>query len=210
MTRAPIVYLDDRAGRRWRVKLPSTKYERVENIERKVAELLTEGKIVGFYHGRSEFGPRALGKRSILADPRSPETQRILNEKVKHRQWFRPFAPAVLEEHCSEYFDLTEPSPHMLLVAAVHEDKKNKIPAITHVDGTARVQTVPKGTDPYRRVIEYFFEMTGIPMVLNTSFNDHGEPIVESPLDAYQCFTWTFMDALAMGPFLVTKVSADE
>jgi len=177
----------------------------MENIEKHVALLLSQGKIVGFFTGPSEFGPRALGHRSILADPRDPKTQDILNHKVKHRQWFRPFAPAVLEEEAHKYFHLSAPSPHMLLVAKVREDKISSIPSVTHIDGTARVQTVGKAGGAYRKVIEEFFAITGVPVILNTSFNDNGEPIIESPLDAVICFTSTMMDALAIGPFLVTK-----
>jgi len=201
----PFLYKDDRDGKKWRIHFPELKISKSTNIEKDVAELLAQGNIVGFFTGRSEFGPRALGHRSILADPRSQEMQQKLNDKVKHRQWFRPFAPAVLEEHCSEYFKLDRPSPYMLLVANVLKDKKSSIPAITHVDGTARVQTVPPGNDPFRKVIEYFYTITGVPVLLNTSFNDHGEPVIESPLDALTCFTSTFMDALALGPYLITK-----
>ncbi len=201
----PFIYRDDREGKRWKVKLPRVRYRRLDNIEQHVAKLLADGKIVGFFTGRSEFGPRALGHRSILTDSRSTKIQQILNDKVKHRQWFRPFAPAVLEEYAAEYFDLKAPSPHMLLVADVHEEKKSVIPAITHVDGTARVQTVAPGTGSFRKVIEEFHKLTGVAVILNTSFNDHGEPVIETPLDAFACFTQTHMDALALGPYLILK-----
>lgn len=199
------IYRDDRAGARWKIRLPGFVKERFDNIEKEVAKLLVAGKIVGFFTGGSEFGPRALGHRSILADPRDPNMQDIINEKVKHRQWFRPFAPAVLEEHTGDYFKLDAPSPYMLLVADVLPDKLDAIPAITHVDGTARVQTVPPGDNPFRTVLEAFYELTGMPVILNTSFNDHGHPIVETPLDALACFTSTMMDVLALGPFLIRK-----
>lgn len=204
------IYRDDRAGARWKVNLPRFTKKRYDNIEIEVAKLLAAGKIVGFFTGGSEFGPRALGHRSILADPRDPKMQDTINDKVKHRQWFRPFAPAVLEEHTSEYFKLDSPSPHMLLVADVLPDKLDVIPAITHVDGTARVQTVAPSDDPFRKVIEAFFELTGMPVVLNTSFNDHGHPIIETPLDAFASFTSTLMDALALGPYLIQKEPGDE
>ena len=205
----PFIFRDDCNGKRWKVNLPAVRYERVDDIEKRVAALLAKGGIVGFFTGRSEFGPRALGRRSILADPRDPKMLQLLNDKVKHRQWFRPYAPAVLAEHAKEYFNLKSPSPHMLLVADVLEDKKRIIPAVTHIDGTSRVQTVEKNGGSIRRVIEEFHRLTGVPMVLNTSFNDHGEPIVETPLDAFACFTKTHIDALALGPFLVTKERAD-
>lgn len=207
--RPTFLFSDTRDNRRWRVDLPPIRYERVDNIEKRVAELLVEEKVVGFFTGRSEFGPRALGNRSILTHARSARMQQILNDKVKHRQWFRPFAPAVLLEHAETYFALSGPSPHMLLVADVLEDKKDVIPAITHVDGTARVQTVAADTGAFRRVIEAYYELTGVPVILNTSFNDHGEPIVETPLDAFACFTATYMDALALGPYLILKEGSD-
>ena len=201
----PFRYRDDRGGRKWRLSLPPLHRERPDNLEQAVAKLLADGKIVGWFEGRSEIGPRALGHRSILADPRSAQMQQILNDKVKHRQWFRPFAPAILEESCSKYFRLDVPSPHMLLVADVVPEKRDVIPAVIHVDDTARVQTVAPGSGSFRRIIEEFFALTGVPVILNTSFNDHGEPIVETPLDALACFTGTFMDALAVAPYLITK-----
>jgi len=203
------VYPDDRAGRRWSAPNIPLVVERPPDLCAAVARLLTAGHIVGWFQGGSEFGPRALGQRSILADPRDPQMHHRLNEQVKHRQWFRPYAPAVLLEHLSEWFDLDVPSPHMLLVAPVRPEKAKLIPAIVHVDGTARVQTVAPGDGPYREVVERFYELTGVPVILNTSFNDHGEPIVETPLDAYQCFATTALDALAIGPLLVRKAVAD-
>jgi len=206
----PFIYHDDRAGRLWTAPNIPLSVERPKDLPDLVARLLVEGKIIGWFQGGSEFGPRALGQRSILADPRDPEMHKHLNDTVKHRQWFRPYAPAILLEYLEEWFDLDVPSPHMLLVAPVREDQKDKVPAIVHVDGTARIQTVAADTGPYRRVIERFFHYTEVPLILNTSFNDHGEPIVETPLDAYQCFATTAIDALAIGPFLVTKVGDDE
>lgn len=205
----PFIYRDDRNGRRWRLPNLPLRITRPANLPERVAELLAAGRIVGWFQGGSEFGPRALGQRSILADPRDPDMHRRLSEEIKHRQWFRPYAPAVLLEHLADWFDLTVPSPHMLLVAPVRPDKLDRVPAITHVDGTARVQTVAPGDGPYRLLIEAFFARTGVPVVLNTSFNDHGEPIVETPLDAYQCLATTGLDALAIGPLLVEKESVD-
>ncbi|MDP8225731.1 MAG: carbamoyltransferase C-terminal domain-containing protein [Candidatus Lernaella stagnicola] len=199
------VYRDDRAGRRWIVPHLPIDVTRPDDVPGAVAALLAEGRVVGWFQGGSEFGPRALGHRSILADPRDANVHAYLNEHVKHRQWFRPYAPAVLAEHLEEWFDLHVPSPHMLLVADVLADKRERVPAIVHIDGTARVQTVDADGGLFRAVIERFHELTGMPMVLNTSFNDHGEPIVETPLDAYQCFTTTALDALAIGPLLITK-----
>ena len=205
----PFLYKDDRDGRKWKVALPDIKYQRCDDIEKRVAQLLANGKIVGFFTGGCEFGPRALGHRSILADPRNPKMQDILNDKVKHRQWFRPFAPAVLEERAKDYFDLAAPSPHMLLVARVKQEMISVIPSVTHIDKTARVQTVADDGGAFRKVIEEFYAITGVAVVLNTSFNDNGEPIVETPLDAFTSFTSTMMDALALGPFLVTKEGVD-
>ena len=200
------VYSDDRDGRRWRVRWPRFRVETPECVEEEVARLLGEGRIVGVFWGRSEFGPRALGNRSILADPRSEEIRDRLNERVKHRQWFRPYAPVVLEEKAAEWFVLDQPSPYMLIVARVRKEKRPLVPAITHVDGTARVQTVaPGGNSRIRRVVEAFDRATGVPMVLNTSFNIHGEPIVCTPEDAYKCFMRTEMDYLVVNNFLLSK-----
>jgi len=153
-----------------------------------------------------EFGPRALGARSILADPRNPKMKDILNEKVKHRESFRPYAPSVILEDAKEYFELDCPSPFMLLVARVREDKRKIIPAVTHVDGTARIQTVSREENSlYYDLIQRFKDITGVPLIINTSFNVRGEPIVCSPEDAYQCFLKTEMDCLVMENFLIKK-----
>lgn len=177
-----------------------------DNICRDAAKLLSEHKIVGWLQGRMEFGPRALGNRSILADPRIDEMKDILNNKVKHREPFRPFAPTVLLEECGDYFDFAYPSPFMSFVYNVLEDKKAAVPAITHVDGTARVQTIRKKDNPrYYELISEFKKITGVPIVLNTSFNVRGEPIVCAPEDAIKCFMNTEMDYLALGDYLVEK-----
>lgn len=176
------------------------------DVEKKAAQILAEGKVLGWFQGRMEFGPRALGNRSILADPRRVEMKDILNMKVKHREWFRPFAPSVLEEHCREYFDDPRPSPFMLTACNVLVEKRKLVPAITHVDGTGRVQTVDKVSNRhYRLLIEEFYHLTGTPLILNTSFNTRGEPMVCSPEDAIKTFLNTQMDALILGDYLVEK-----
>ena len=182
------------------------KYDELDDalaIER-CAKLISEGNVVGWYQGKMEWGPRALGNRSILADPRRKEMKDILNEKIKHRESFRPFAPSILEEHYSEYFDIDIPSPYMLMVAPVK--KPDKIPAVTHVDGTGRVQTVSKNSNPfYHKLISKFHELTGVPVIINTSMNVRGEPIVNTPEQAYKMLTKTDMDYLFMKNFMVKR-----
>jgi carbamoyltransferase len=178
-----------------------------------------------------ELGPRALGNRSILGDPRSPEMQRTINLKIKFRESFRPFAPSVLEEDAAAWFDLDVPSPYMLLVADVAPDRRvdpgeaektatglerlhlprSTIPAVTHVDGSARIQTVSSRQNPlYHRLLTAFKERTGCPLLVNTSFNVRGEPIVCTPEDAYRCFRRTNMDHLVLGPFVLDKTEQPE
>ncbi len=184
----------------------------------RVAELLAEQKVVGWFQGRMEFGPRALGARSILADPRGREVQRRVNLKIKFRESFRPFAPSVLADRADDFFDLGAASPYMLLVAPVRKVSiegeglerlqhiDSPVPAVTHVDGSARIQTVHEETNPlYYRLLQAFEARTGCPVVVNTSFNVRGEPIVCTPEDAYRCFRRTHMDVLALGPYLVAK-----
>lgn len=192
----------------------------------RVARQLASGKVVGFFQGRMEFGPRALGARSILGDPRSTDTQSVMNLKIKFRESFRPFAPTVLREHMHEYFELDADSPYMLQVAPVKKerqipmstDQKNlfgieklnvprsDIPAITHVDYSARVQTIRREDNPrYYDTIKAFQSLTGYPLMVNTSFNVRGEPIVQSPEDAYRCFMRTEMDFLVLGSYLLDK-----
>jgi carbamoyltransferase len=169
-----------------------------------VAQLIADGNVVGWFQGGSEYGPRALGHRSILGDSRKSEMRDIINFKVKHRESFRPFAPAILLEDCNDYFELNQESPYMLLVAKVK--KPEIIPAITHVDGTARVQTLTKDDNgKFYDLVKEFKQITGIPVILNTSFNDAGEPIVETPEDAMICFLNTEMDYLVLGDYLVSK-----
>ena len=169
-------------------------------------EMLAGNRIVACFHGRSEMGPRALGNRSILMSPLVAENKDILNRDVKHREAFRPFAPAILEEFAQEYFEIDRPSPYMLLVPAVREGKRNRIPAVTHVDGTGRLQTVSKTSNPhFYSLIEKFHQQTGVPVLLNTSFNVANEPIVEAPEDAIRCFLSTGIDALLIGDYLLVK-----
>jgi carbamoyltransferase len=174
-------------------------------LMRQTAAIIAEGKILGWYQGRAEWGPRALGNRSIVADPRRPEMKEILNRRIKHREIFRPFAPSILEEKTGEYFEQSHPSPFMTMAYAVRPEKRDKIPAPTHVDGTGRLQTVSKEANPrYHALIGEFEKQTGVPVVLNTSFNDN-EPIVCRPEEALDCFVRTQMDALVLGNVLITR-----
>jgi carbamoyltransferase len=168
------------------------------------AQRLSEGKVVGWFNGRMEFGPRSLGARSILADPRDPEMRDRVNSMVKKREGFRPFAPAVLEERAAEFFDLDHESPFMLEVCQVVSSMD--LPAITHVDGSARVQTVTDQTNPrFAALLRAFDELTGCPILLNTSFNVRGEPIVCSPEDALNCFITTSIDTLVLQDYLIDR-----
>ena len=186
-------------------------YEREKLLET-TANLISEQNIVGWYQGKMEWGPRALGNRSILADPRDGKMKDILNEKIKHREPFRPFAPSILEEHVSEYFDIDPRCPilpYMLLVAPVK--KPEKIPAVTHVDGTGRLQTVSKEINPlYYDLINKFYKITEVPVIVNTSMNVMGEPIVTSPEEAFKMWARTDMDNLVMGNYLISENLIDE
>jgi carbamoyltransferase len=181
-----------------------------EPLLRAGAERLAGGKIVGWFQGRAEWGPRALGSRSILADPRRAEMKDILNRRIKHREDFRPFAPSIHEEAAAEYFEQYHPSPFMTFAFPVRTEKRDVIPTPTHLDGTARLQTVSRKTNPlFWKLIEEFKQRTGVPVLVNTSFNDN-EPIVCRPEEALDCFLRTHMDALVIGNFLLEKlVSAD-
>jgi carbamoyltransferase len=205
------------------------KYEKIEDFDRlsdRVAKIIADGNVVGWFQGRMEFGPRALGNRSILGDARNSEMQLKLNLKIKYRESFRPFAPSVLEEDCHEYFELEKPSPYMLLVANVQQKHQNPIPenyyelplmerlyfersdipSVTHIDYSARIQTVHGETNPrFRQLISQFKKLTGYGVIVNTSFNVRGEPIVCTPEDAYKCFMRTEMDYLVIGDFLFDK-----
>jgi len=206
-------------------KIPYRKLS-YNQIPQVVSDLILGEHVIGWFQGRVEFGPRALGSRSIIGDPRSPTMQSIMNLKIKYRESFRPFAPTILKEKVADYFEMNCESPYMLLVAPVKQDKRRQmtpeeerlfgidklnvirsdVPAITHVDYTARVQTVDREDNPlYYDMIEAFYKKTGCPLVINTSFNVRGEPIVCSPEDAYKCFMRTKMDYLIMGAFLLDK-----
>jgi carbamoyltransferase len=208
-------------------------YERLERqcLLERVARLLADDKVVGWFDGRMEFGPRALGARSILGDPRSPRMQAQMNLKIKFREGFRPFAPSVLRERVHDYFELDGESPYMLLVAPVRRERqipmtaeqrglwgidqlnvpRSDIPAVTHIDYSARIQTVRRDTNPnYYDLIKEFERVTGCGLLVNTSFNVRGEPIVCTPADAYQCFMRTHIDHLVLGPFLVDKAQQPE
>jgi carbamoyltransferase len=197
----------------------------------KLAEVLELEAVVGWFQGRMEFGPRSLGGRSIIGDPRSEKMQSVMNLKIKYRESFRPFAPAVLAEEVSRYFELDRPSPYMLIVAPVRDElrvsmtaeqqrlfgieklhlRRSSLPAITHVDYSARVQTVHRETNPrFHALLSRFRDRTGCSVLVNTSFNVRGEPIVCTPGDAYTCFMRTDMDHLAVGPFLLHKSEQPE
>ena len=201
-------------------------YKDFKELSQDVAKLLSAGNVVGWFQGRMEYGPRALGNRSILGDARNPEMQKTMNLKIKYREGFRPFAPSVLEEDIKEYFDLDRPSPYMLLVIPVKEERRkplpkghagkklyerlyylrSDVPAITHIDYSARIQSVNKNTNPkYWQLINDFKKQTGYGVIVNTSFNVRGEPIVCTPDDAYRCFMRTEMDYLVMGDYLFDK-----
>jgi carbamoyltransferase len=180
--------------------------ERPTDLCARIVDLLCDAKVVALYQGRSEFGPRALGHRSILGDPRSDDVRDWINAKVKEREWFRPLAPIVLLEHADRFFDIRRPSPFMQFAAPVRPEAADQIPAVTHVDCTARLQTVARDDDPLlRALLEEFHARTGVPVLLNTSFNRKEEPIVESPAEAVRTFRRTPMHALAMPPYLVRK-----
>jgi carbamoyltransferase len=181
-----------------------------EEIAREAAKELAAGRILGWFQGRAEWGPRALGNRSIVADPRRADMKDILNARIKHREMFRPFAPSVLAEATGEYFEKSYPSPFMTQAYSVRPEKRAAIPAPTHVDGTGRLQTVTQEANPrYWRLIREFGNLTGVPVVLNTSFNDN-EPIVCRPEEAIECFLRTKMDVLVLGGMLVRKPASIE
>jgi carbamoyltransferase len=180
-------------------------YKKLTNVAKEAAAILAEDKIIGWFQGRMEFGPRALGARSILASPIHAEMQSRLND-IKDREDFRPVAPAVLEDEAREWFENAGYSPFMLFVYYVRADKAGKIPAVRHVDGTARIQTVNEQQNPtYYALLKEFKNITGVPVLVNTSFNTRGEPIVCSPRDAIECFWTSPFDALIINSFLLEK-----
>jgi len=192
-------------------RIPFERLDDEEELLSRVVNALMDGKVVGWSQGRFEWGPRALGNRSILADPRRADMKDIVNTKIKFREPYRPFAPSVLAERASEFFEIDKPEQSfparfMLYVVKVRSDKQHLLPATTHVDGTARLQTVHRDISPrYYRLIERFGEATGVPVLLNTSFNLRGEPIVNTPREAFQTFSKSDMDLLVMENCLVYK-----
>lgn len=189
-------------------RAPKYSFKKTKSVAKDTAKLLADGKIVGWFQGGSELGPRALGHRSILCDPRGRRAKDTLNDRVKHREGFRPFAASVLADRAAEYFVSPGPSPFMLLISEVIPSKRQAIPAVTHVDGTCRLQTVTAGQNRrYYDLISEFDKLTGTPLVLNTSFNVAGEPIVETPTDAMQCFLKTDFDYLVLNDIIVEKSS---
>jgi carbamoyltransferase len=181
-------------------------YRKSEDIAGECAGLIADGRIIGWVQGGAEFGPRALGHRSILADPRTMASKQRLDDEIKRREWFRPYAPSVLAEHADEYFEMLGPSPYMLLAVNTRPAVRDNVPAIVHVDGSARVQTVEREIEPlYHRLISTFYELTGVPLVLDTSFNGYGDPMVETPQDALAAMEMMGLDALAIGDYLVSK-----
>jgi len=196
-------YTDDQIERA--IKRVGLAYRRVDDICKETAKLLVEQKVVGWFQGRMEIGPRALGARSILADPRRPEMKDRVN-KIKRRELWRPLAPSILEERVSDWFESAYPSPFMNLTLRFKQEAKSKVPAVVHVDGSARLQTVNSNANPiYHRLIVEFERLTGIPILLNTSYNRKGEPIVCTPLEALKTFASSGMDCLAIGNFIVTR-----
>ncbi len=185
------------------------KYEECKTDDemlQQTANMIEQNKIIGWFQGRMEFGPRALGARSILANPCNPEMKDILNNKVKHREDFRPFAPVTTEEDAQDYFEVKQPDPFMVLLVDVKKNKREKIPSVTHVDGTGRLQTTTEKDNPkYYNLIKKFKKLSGVPVLINTSFNVRGEPIVCTPHDAYKCFKGTGIDVLVMGRCIITK-----
>jgi len=183
------------------------KYEYLEDIEKEAAQALVDNKVICWFQGRMESGQRALGNRSILGDPRDPKMKEKINKLVKHREWYRPFAPSVMEESQSEFFENSMSSPFMQLVLPVRKDKQAVIPAVTHMDGSGRLQTVQKDVNPrYWKLINEFKKLTGVGLVLNSSFNDNDEPIVCTPKDAIRTFFGTGLHELYIGNYKVRKL----
>jgi carbamoyltransferase len=180
-------------------------FQEEQELCRETAKLIADGKVIGWFQGRAEWGARALGNRSIVVDPRRAEMKDVLNERIKRREPFRPFAPSILAEAVGDFFEIAYPDPFMLKVYQVKTEKRSVIPAVTHVDGSGRLQTVHRDTNPrYWQLIKSFEELTGVPVVLNTSFNEN-EPIVNTPQEAIDCFVRTKMDVLVLGNHIVEK-----
>jgi carbamoyltransferase len=181
-------------------------YTRYEDIEVVTADLIAKGNIVGWFQGRMEMGQRALGNRSLIADPRDASMKDKINAAVKHRESFRPFAPSILEEYANEYFDTDHENPFMQMIFQVKLEKRKEIPAVIHCDGSGRSQSVSKKANVrYWNLINEFRKITGVPVILNTSFNDNDEPIVCTPKDAIRCFAGTGIDHVVIGDYLISK-----
>ncbi|HEY6169994.1 MAG TPA: carbamoyltransferase C-terminal domain-containing protein, partial [Verrucomicrobiae bacterium] len=188
--------------------LPCETLAEPELLDR-TADLMIGGKVVGWYQGRMEFGARALGNRSLIADPRRTDMRDIINLRIKFREKFRPFAPSILEEHVGDWFEINEPTPYMEKVFPIRPEKRALIPAVTHVDGSGRLQSVSKATNPlYHGLISRFLAKTGVPIILNTSLNEN-EPIVRTPAEAISCFLRTDMDVLVLGPHVIDRHRPD-
>lgn len=188
------------------LKITRTPYTTVDNPSAEAARRIAQGQIIGWFQGRAEFGPRALGHRSILADASRPDMKELINTRIKFREDFRPFAPSVIEEEADRFFEIDVPSPFMTMAVSVRSQWRDKLPSVTHVDATARVQTVNAKTDPlYHRLIKELGARTGVPIVLNTSFNVMGEPIVESPINAIGTFYASGLDAMVIDTFVIEK-----
>jgi carbamoyltransferase len=189
------------------LKTAHLKYRKLERVPllEAVADQIAVGNVIGWFQGRMEWGPRALGNRSIVAHPGLPNMKEVLNARIKHREWFRPFAPSILADRQNEYFEHDHPSPFMLHVYKIRAEKRAQLCAVNHVDNTGRLQTVAREENPlYYDLIQAFERKTGIPVILNTSFNEN-EPIVCVPEEAIDCFQRTRMDALAIGPYLILR-----
>jgi carbamoyltransferase len=194
----------------WRcAELAVRRYRREEELLADTADALTAGSVVGWFQGRSEWGPRALGNRSILADPRRREMQDTLNRRIKRRESFRPFAPAILEERVGDFFELSDPDPFMCKVYPIRPARRAEIPAVTHVDGTGRLQTVSSRANPrFWRLLTAFAERSGVPVLLNTSLNGGGEPLVETPEDAIRFWQTTPVDLMVIGDRMLVRGEA--
>src|SRR5271166_2580780 len=196
---------------RGRIETARCAIERIDDegaLCRRTSEAIADGAVVGWFQGRMEWGPRALGNRSIVCDPRRADMKVILNAKIKRRESFRPFAPSILSEHVSEWFEEDDEVPFMMQVYQIREEKRALIPAVCHVDGSGRLQTVKKSANSrYHALISEFHELTGVPMVLNTSFNEN-EPVVCKPEEALDCFLRTDMDVLVLGDVVISRLRA--
>jgi carbamoyltransferase len=201
-----VAAIEGRDDGTWRYEVE--RHATTDDVARATARMLADGLVVGWYQGRMEWGARALGNRSIVADPRRADVRDVINTKIKFREKFRPFAPSIAEEALNDYFVGAVPDPFMIQVYPVRPEKRSVIPAVTHADGSGRLQTVSPRTNPvYYRLIKEFEAITGVPVILNTSFNEN-EPIVDTPDQALDCFLRTRMDAIVLGTMIVRRVAS--